>query len=388
MTAASDATRTSRRNVLRLLGGGTLVLGAGLGGWAATRDPAAARAPWAAAAHADPRLHALGHAVLAPNPHNRQPWLLALHGDDALSLHVDLDRRLPHTDPFDRQIVIGLGCFLETLAIAAADRGLHARITAFPEGAAEGAQGLRLDARPVAHVRLTPGAARDPLFDRIPHRRSCKEPFADRPVPAETLAALREAVPGLRTEADPARVAALRDLAWRAHQIESETPRTMKESVDLMRFGRRQIEASPDGIDLGGAFLEGLWRLGQLSPDALMDPNSAAFAQGLDMYRAIFAATPNWVWLAGPATRAGEIAAGRDWMRLNLAANAAGIDLHPVSQALQEFPEMADLFAEAHALLGVDPASGRRVHMLGRLGYGPAVPASPRWPLETRMLPA
>lgn len=374
--------RPNRRLVLRLLGGGTLVLGAGLGGWAATRDPAAARAPWAAAAaETDPRRFALAHAVLAPNPHNLQPWLIDLPGSDRIVVHRDPARVLPETDPFDRQIVIGFGCFLETLAIAAAERGLSARITPFPEGA----DPRRLDARPVAEVRLIPGADPDPLFPAIAQRRSVKEPFEDRLPDPAALAALTAAVPVARTETDPARTAALRELIWRGHEVESHTPRTMRESVDVMRFGRAQIEAQPDGIDIGGPFLEGLWRLGQLSPQALMDPTSSAFATGLDIYRRTFAATPAFVWLPGPATRAGELQAGRDWLRLNLAATQAGLALHPVSQTLQEYPEMADLFARIHALTGLDPAAGPRVHMLGRLGYGPRTPATPRWPLDARL---
>ncbi|MFN8982898.1 MAG: twin-arginine translocation pathway signal protein, partial [Alphaproteobacteria bacterium] len=59
--------------------------------------------------HADPRIRAAGHAIRAPNPHNLQPWLVQLAGADRVLLRCDLERRLPATDPFDRQIVIGLG---------------------------------------------------------------------------------------------------------------------------------------------------------------------------------------------------------------------------------------------------------------------------------------
>ena len=326
-------------------------------------------------------MFALAHAVLSANPHNRRPWLVELPAPGEIVLHVDLDRRLPETDPFDRQITIGLGCFLETLAVAASAKGLAAEIEPFPEGA--GAP--RLDARPVARIRLTPGAAPDPLFAAVPHRRSVKEPYEPRLPAPYALAALTAAVPQARPETAPDRVAPLRDLGWRAHLTEMETPRTLRESADLMRFGRAQIEANPDGIDLGGPMPEALWRVGELTPEKVMDPASTAYAQGLSMYRAMFENTPAFVWLPGPATRAGEIAAGRAWTRLHLAATAQGLALHPVSQSLQEFPEMAGLFAEVHGLLGVDPAGGERVHMLGRLGYGPEVAASPRWPLETRI---
>jgi hypothetical protein len=241
-------------------------------------------------------------------------------------------------------------------------------------------QGEAPDA-PVAEARFVPGVASpDPLFAAAAGRRSCKEPFADTPVPdaaRATLAPLAEIV------TDPARVARLRDLTWEAWMIEAETPRTYRESVELMRFGKAEIEANPDGIDLGGPLLESLMLAGVLTREAQMDPGSTAFAQGIAIYRAILAATPAYAAILTPGnSRADQIAAGRRWLRLNLATTAQGLALHPVSQALQEYAEMAAPRATVHALLA---APGETVQMLGRLGYGPATPPTPRWPVETRM---
>src|SRR6185503_12135618 len=108
-------------------------------------------------------------ALLAPNPHNRQPWLVKLDGEDALTLYCDLDRRLPATDPFDRQIALGCGAFLELFSIAAASEGFATEIIPFPEG-----EPLpRLDQRAVAHVQLIPsGASADPAFEFILNRHT------------------------------------------------------------------------------------------------------------------------------------------------------------------------------------------------------------------------
>jgi hypothetical protein len=45
---------------------------------------------------------------------------------------------------------------------------------------------------------------------------------------------------------------------------------------------------------------------------------------------------------------------------------------------------MAPLYREFHETVGVEAPS--RVQGLFRFGYGPDVAASPRWPLETRMM--
>jgi hypothetical protein len=67
---------------------------------------------------------------------------------------------------------------------------------------------------------------------------------------------------------------------------------------------------------------------------------------------------------------------------LHLATAGLGLAMQPVSQALQEYPEMAAHYTRAHEMLA---APGETVQMLGRLGYGPEIDASPRWPLETRI---
>ena len=84
----------------------------------------------------------------------------------------------------------------------------------------------------------------------------------------------------MHSSADDAKVAQIRGISWRAHEVEMNTHRTLMESVDLMRTGKTEIEANPDGIDLGGPLLESLSALGMLSRAQLADPNSDAFQQG------------------------------------------------------------------------------------------------------------
>ncbi len=377
-----------RRQFLVSAGAAGLAAATGATAFALTRSPTGALAPWAEAAGAisDPRLFVVKHAILAPNPHNRQPWIVELTGARTMTLWCDLERRLPQTDPFDRQILIGLGCFIELAAIAASAIGQRLEVAAFPQGE----PGDRLDRRPVAHLTLTPapGLAVDPLFGQIPHRRSTKRPFdMARPVPVAAIAALQSLpTDSARIEAvtEPAVVAALRDLTWEAWRIEAATPRTHRESVDLMRIGRREIEANPDGIALGGPFLEGLALVGQLSREQLADPASSASRQGFDMFRAMLAAAPSYLTVVAPdRSRSATLAAGRAYLRTNLLATSLGLCLHPVSQALQEFPEMDATRARLDSLLGTQ--APQRLHMLARMGYGPATPQTPRWAASTRI---
>ncbi len=377
-----------RRTTLKMTGAAAVVLTTGGGAFILTREPARATAPWRAAGSAgsDPRLKALSHAILAPNPHNRQPWLVDLRTEGELTLYCDGERLLPVTDPENRQIVIGLGCFLELLRMAAAEDGHAADIAPFPEGAPT----VRLGEKPIARVRFRRAETvrRDPLFAHVLDRRSNKEPYdTTREVGETALASLAGAAGGglaVGTTNEPGRVADLRALTWRAMEAELTTPEAYMESVRLMRIGKAEIEASPDGIDLGGPFLETLSLFGMLSRRALADPASTAFRQGLDMFREVTGTAMAFVWIkTGGNSRTTQLAVGRAWLRMNLKAAELGLGIHPLSQALQEYPEMRPHFAAVHGMLAAE--GGQRVQMLGRLGYGPAVGPSPRWPIETRI---
>lgn len=362
----------SRRKVLSLIGGGTvLAAGAATAVFVTTRTPTTAQAPWAlAGGYADPRKNALSYALLAPNPHNLQPWQIALEGDNALTLSHDGIRSLPETDPDGRQIMVGMGCFLEQMVIAASAAGHAVDLTLFPEG-----QG-----GPIAHAVFSEGGTPDPLAAHILDRRSCKEPFSDTPVPAALANAL-ELLADIYTDA--AMVKDIQNLSFDAFMIETMTPRAMQESVDLMRMGKAEINATPDGIDLGGPFLESLMLAGMLNRETLADPDDPGFQQGIDMYHEIMFNTPAYAVLTTPGNSSlDHIDAGRRWLRLNLTTTQMGLSLHPISQALQEYPEMDALYAKAHEMLAPE---GHTVQMLGRLGYGPAIPRTPRWPLEAKL---
>ncbi len=234
---------------------------------------------------------------------------------------------------------------------------------------------------PVAHAVFREGGTADPLAAHILDRRSCKKPFEDRAIPAALTTEL-ERIADIHTDAQT--VAALKDLTFEAWLTETMTPRTMQESVDLMRMGKAEINATPDGIDMGGSFLEGLMVAGLLTHDSLGDPESFSFQQGIDIYREMLGTAQAYAALTSATnTREDQIAAGRRWLRLNLTTTAMGLSLHPVSQALQEYPEMAPHYAAAHALLAPE---GHTVQMLGRLGYGPVIPRTPRWPLEAKLI--
>ena len=379
----------SRRAVL--VTGGAAVVIAG-GAWAMTRDPKQARAPWREAGESfgDPRLDALACAILAPNPHNMQPWRIRLEGEDAFTVYCDPARLLPETDPPNRQITVGFGCFLELLRQAAAEKGYRADIVDFPEGEPY----PLLDDRPIAQVTMAEDAsvARDPLFTDMLQRRTNRAPYdISRPLDRDDLQAITAAassgVSAYHT-AEPDLVDELRTLSIDAWRAEWSAPGPRRESIAVMRIGKAENNAAPYGLSLTGPALEALAGLGLMTRKSLDDPSSLAFQQSLDMYEKGCATAMAHIWINTSSNRrVDQLNVGRAWMRMHLAANARGIALQPLSQALQEFPEMAPHYQRAHDLLAA--SDGETVQMLGRLGYPTQhMPPAPREPLTAHLITA
>jgi nitroreductase len=379
----------SRRGFIRVVGGGVVgaaLVGGGLQG--CDRMPASAVAPWGGpGGETDPRRRALAWALLAPNPHNMQPWLVDLRRDGEILLHVDRTRLLPETDPFARQIVIGHGTFIELLVLAAGADGYRCAIDYFPQGVpGEG----EVDERPLARIRLQRDTvAGDPLFAQIPHRRSTKEPYSAKPLQPGHMGALQSAHRAgpahLTIASDAALAADLRGITERAMLIELQTPRTLKESIDRLRVGADAIAAQPDGIELHGPFFWWLSKLGLMTPEKAMTPGTVAWQGGIDYALGWARATPAFGWLTTVANdRVSQIEVGRAYVRLNLKATELGVAMHPVSQVLQEYPEMAGLQHEFLKALGIP--TGQTVQMLFRLGYSEPVPPSPRRRLDALLM--
>ena len=211
-----------RRGFIRLAGGGVVL--AALPACGVSADGPRAAWTYPGAREADIRKRALSFAILAPNPHNMQPWLADLSEPDLITLYVDTGRVLPVTDPFNRQIVLGCGAFLELLRMAAAAEGVSATVEPFPAGEPQ----PRLDERPVARVRFEPGGKPDPLFNQALNRRTNRQPFSDRIVPiwkAEKI--VRAATAPLVSAGaalDEKRVERLKVLVFEGARIEANTP--------------------------------------------------------------------------------------------------------------------------------------------------------------------
>lgn len=375
---------TTRRTFLRVAGTSAVILAAG--GYGLTQCdpmPEAAVEAWKGPQPnvRDPRVRALSYALLAPNPHNKQPWIVDLREPGVATFFCDRSRLLPETDPYSRQITIGCGAFLELLRMAATEQGLRAEVTAFPAGDwPENGVGEQ----PVCRVAFVPDTAvpRDPLFAQVLKRRTNRNNFdATDVLPAEAQA-LGAALQGLPVRfgwtADGRQIAQLASIAKRAWDIEIKNDATYKESVDVFRITGEEIAKHRDGISMHGPFFWWANKLGLFTQQNAMEPTGRSQALTLiDPQLAVRA----FGWIATAANdRRTQLAAGAAYVRANLKATELGLAMHPLSQALQEFPAMLPLLAEHKRAAGA--AESETVQMFFRLGHAAAAEPAPRRPLD------
>jgi hypothetical protein len=377
--------RPDRRRAIGLVGGGFVVASVAMSGCSTAYPPTTVQAWQTMPDTTDVRRFMLVHGLLAPNPHNRQPWLADVRRDGELTLVCDKDRLLPETDPYGRQILIGCGAFIELAVMAAAERGFRVQVELFPEG--EPAATELPGGRPVARLVLQRDAsvARDPLFAQIRRRHTNKTAYDNtRRVPAsewqQLTASSRASTLGLLAGdvVEPGTVDKLRQLMRASFETEMTTPRTWLESARLLRIGPGEIEQHRDGISLMATMPRVLSSLGLFDRFEVPARGSSNLTRVMQRWQPQETGS-GYLWIASRGnSRRHQVDSGRAYVRAHLQATALALDMHPQSQSLQEFAEVRVQYDAMHRLLGFDPAQ-TTVQMLARVGYATAAAGpSPR----------
>jgi hypothetical protein len=126
-------------------------------------------------------------AVNAPSVHNTQPWWFS-SGDREISVHADVERRLPVADPDGREMMISCGAALFTARVALRYLGFVPEVRVLPDPDLPNL---------VARIGYGGGqtAAVDyerALFAEIPRRRTHRGGFDPEALPTAIISALRD----------------------------------------------------------------------------------------------------------------------------------------------------------------------------------------------------
>ncbi len=304
----------------------------------------------------DVRTELVEWARLAQNAHNMQTWRVVLDSSDSMrfTLFLEPTRMLPETDPSARQVTISAGNFLAVLEARAAQLGFAAQIDLLPSGEFTVEQ---ITSRPVAQVTLIPAAEAESEFavaaapDAIT-RPTIKYRYRPAELDAETIARLESyGTDAIRvsvvTDADE--VAWLDALSRDAFTLEMEHEPTLMESYTVTRVTGRQRRRQPWGLAYTQNFpVRTLVVLDIFSSIAPQKP--AAYARtGISIFNKAIEEINSYVVIVTDGNdRATQVETGMRlqalWMELYVAGHVA----LPVSQALQEYPEMAELYNRVH----------------------------------------
>jgi hypothetical protein len=311
----------------------------------------------------------------AQNAHNVQSWKLeTMPGrPDTRRLVLESTRLLPQTDAPQRQLTVSLGCFLAVLEDAAAAQG--ARVTWQPLTDVPGAL-VTLSEDPAPS---TPAPNLDALAAPTVKYRTAA--FS---LPARVLRDLEErySTPTVRFHwiTEPADVAAAKAWARDAFNTEMDLPRTRDESIAYTRVGETARRLTPWGITLLPNFPRGelFWveafeGLFPESPAAYARDSETMLGKALGPVEQILVVTSRGNGNL-ERLRTGE-ALQRVWMRVI----DRGGRLLPLSQGLEEFPEMAPRFDEAARRWARDGETVQMVLALFKPGLGEFL-RSPRLP--------
>jgi hypothetical protein len=318
----------------------------------------------------------------APSPHNLQSWLVRARGAGEAELLYDPARVLPQTDPLGRFITVGLGVFTESLAVAAAARGLALAVAYDGARIDEGARGPA----PFARLSLAPADVDEPLPVRLLHeRRTSRLPYDGRAVPDRVLEELRTLARSgaheLRWSSDPSVVREILALNEETLFFDMTDATARREIGRWLRFSaaeaaRRRDGFSPAALGFPGPLLRLFFRAHRLAEL----PGLGDAVRGL--YRRTMRGTPTIAWLQGPFEQPHDwLAAGRLLQRLWLTLTKHGVQLHPFGSIVTN----ADANARAHELLDLRPdTEAQTFWLVVRLGYSAEPPRSHR--LETEQL--
>ncbi len=304
----------------------------------------------------------LGYAILAPSPHNTQPWRFRINVNDA-EIYADRHRALPVADPRGRELTLACGAALCNLRVAAEYFGRGYTVALFPkDGEPDLLASLTL------HLFSETSSEDVVLFHALTQRHTNRQPFAPDPVPDAILTELADAAAcegawlAMVTDDEPRRAVA--DLVAEADRIQWGDRRFRRE---LANWLRTDAEHHADGIpthDLGvrdwmafagpaliRTFNRGNNQAARDTEIATHSPVLAVLGTENDEARA---------WLQ----------AGQALERVLLHARSEGVWASFLNQPI----EVSDLRANVAGL--VKRAGFPQV--LLRLGYGSDVPPTPR----------
>lgn len=342
--------------------------------------------------YAEPALKAINFGITAPNAHNTQAWKFRILNPNEFLLFVDEKRILPVTDITTRQIHISQGTFLEIMKIGSRGFGYNTDIKFFPEGEYPISE---IGKRPVAKISLSPAGKNSAgmLFKEIKNRATNRTKYEGALITIEESVKILEQATPMNTKTSfvlsEETMKPYIDLFYESMKLETKNIRLADESRTWFRFSDKEIQEKRDGIALPGNGVTGFTRW--MAETFFIGPEPEKFhdPKGTDVFMKrykenIESAKGIVYWQTKTNGLKDWVLAGMDYARFQLAITGMGFVMHPMSQILQEYPEMQNLQKKFDLLTGISAPS--KIQMIVRIGRSDFRYMTPRRNLRSMLL--
>lgn len=332
----------------------------------------------------DPRLKLAACGLLAANGHNMQPWKIKLDEKDSsvFYLYADSSRVTKEVDPFARQMMISQGTFLEYVKVAGDELGTPVTIDLFPLGTYNEAHLYEsMDSCPVAKITLRQeNPVKTKLYDNIFLPDTNRGNYQKNPPSMEERMSLSYTGEFNDITANiiynKPNIGTLGDFALRAAEIEANTSRVMKETEVIFRPNEYQKNRYRYGFSIEGQGTSGLMKhilQGIVTIFPSMNSGKAQKDNFLLSTKKAVENTPAYLLLiSSDNSRISQVKCGMAYSYCILKAHNMGLVMQPLSQALEEYDEMKDVYEDIQKQYG----KGGTIQMFMRLGY--PIKAAPR----------
>jgi len=282
-------------------------------------------------------------ASMAPSADNMQPWEFRRQSD-TVEVYSAVQRMLP-TDVSGMFTWVSIGAAIQNIVVISAAHGFKADAEYISPGKA---------GQPVAVIRLSPGIVKCHLAEWIPQRATNRNNYEALPLEDSVISGLTQSISGLdagvhwMTEPTGFRLMASMDA--NSSFIRLEHKPLHDELFDILRFSRKQIEATRYGLDYEslGVPAVAVFIARQLQHWSI---NKAVSQSGIGRLVAkmlsskLLKAGALCLITAKRRDPAGYMEAGRTMEQLWLAAAARGLSTHPYG-ALPQYLTKAEVEPE------------------------------------------
>ena len=337
--------------------------------------------PWSkeyTAQYDDARIRLAAGGILAASGHNMQPWIIRLDPSDPMVFHLyaDSKRMTKEVDPYARQMMISQGTFLEYVAVAGKKEGWDTRIELFPDGEYDEADlAHSMDTLPVAKITLVKAQPQEiPLYGAMYLPDTNREPYRAEGLSvsqASALESLSDSVGiSIKVYLEQAELSKIGQYALKSAEIEADVSRVMEESSAIFRASEYQKNRYRYGFSVEGQGASGFKMhvlQGMLTVFPSLNSGEAATRNFISYASASVHSTPAYAMIVTQDnSRASQVESGMLYSRLVLTGHTLGLVMQPLSQVLEEYPEMDGPYTEFKQAYAPD---GGTVQMLFRVGY-------------------